>query len=287
MAESLTVAVACYGDHAVYAERCLRSVERVMRNAAAAGRAVDLRIGVNVIGDDTRKIVLRTAEAVSQFAPARVYEEATAGRNVYKYPMMRAMVAVDPAPVGRDLLWMDDDSYFRPSGEIPERQGDTLLGSRYSLDVGRAQVEWIKSKPWYAGRPLGLGRRMGTASILFATGGWWMVETAFLRSVDYPFLVLRNKGGDWSLGEAIRQQGRSIDQINFANIGINTAIADRRESSAPTRGPATPLPSLAGEAEVARHYDFELTVRRYEGGSCKETYRLDLTTPEKAAWRPT
>jgi hypothetical protein len=254
-----TVCVLCYGDHPDLAGRCLGSVAR----SADWSLVADVRVGLNEISRTTRLAVRAFARGCPR--PVVAYEE-EAGRNVYKYPLMRRML-YDPArpPAGR-VMWFDDDSFvkdesgpawWRETAEAARQPG--MLGSVYVLNspFTPAQRSAIARQPWYAGRPVDPPHVPS-----FVTGGWWVADPAFLAAWDWPFPELAHNGGDAILGEVCRQQGVPLRRHN-KGVAINYDKARGGESGAVRRGAKTSGP-WSGPPPAGLH-DFEVTATTLPG----------------------
>lgn len=214
-----------YGDHPDLAARCAAT----LRALWATGR-VDMRIGLNDASP-------RTAALVAQALPG--VETESASPQIYKWPMMRRLLQGYHGGATH-LMWFDDDSCLQPGtaagpwlSAVAARAARCpgSLGSIYEQKLSPAQQDWIRSRPWYAGRePLDVAR--------FNTGGWQVVPLALLRRFDWPDPELRHNGGDVALGALLRQQGLPVEQFRVG-VAINADEA-LRESAAPRRGFSEP-----------------------------------------------
>jgi GT2 family glycosyltransferase len=107
------------------------------------------------------------------------------------------------------------------------------------IDIDNVE-EFIRTAKWYRGlTPPGRapggkgefnfeGRGTGDPRWEFILGGFWLMRTWAIRAMDWPDRRLVNLGEDVLLGEAVRQQGWSIENAPKLGIAINQA---------PRRGP--------------------------------------------------
>ncbi|MCG2594646.1 hypothetical protein LZ009_17855 [Ramlibacter sp. XY19] len=210
-----------YGDHPELAQRCGATL-RALWNT---GR-VDLRIGLNEVSPRTRAVLDRLLPGVDAIA---------ADPQIYKYPMMRKLIATY-AGDATHMMWFDDDSCLLPGVDarawlaaVTQRTAQVKgsLGSIYRQRVTPAQRQWLLRQPWAGARPL-------PEEIEFNTGGWKVVPLALMRRFDYPPPGMLHGGGDLTLGALLQQQGLAPEQFR-AGLAIN-ADAQLRESAAQRRG---------------------------------------------------
>ncbi len=220
MIDKFTICVLLFGDHFDLAQRCLSSIVN-----GVDPQALNLRIGLNAVTDETRKLAYA-------LAPHSIWEFT---ENRHKYPVMREMVhGVSPIRTPY-TMWFDDDSYLvKPTktllsqidGLMPDAD---MLGSLYRIPWQGNQKLYVQAQPWYAGRDLD-----SRPKIKFATGGWWTIRTEVLYRFDYPWPLLDHRGGDVMLGEMCYQQGLRLKHFRDG-VKIN-ADHTGRESKAPRRG---------------------------------------------------
>lgn len=213
-----------YGDHPALAQRCAASL-RALWNTGQ----VDVRIGFNEASPRSRAIV-------EQLLPGVPCE--CADPQIYKYPMMRRLVA-GYAGDATHMMWFDDDSCLQPGVDVrgwlaavAQRAGRAQgsLGALYKARLSAAQKDWVRRQPWYAGREV-------PDELIFNTGGWKVVPLALMRRFDWP-AGIRHAGGDLSLG-ALLHQHRLQPEPFRVGLAIN-ADARLRESAAPRRGVTEP-----------------------------------------------
>ena len=151
--------------------------------------------------------------------------------NLFKYPMMRRLFSEPPLPSAW-TLWLDDDSYFTREDwwlhlahQVENHPHVKMWGAVYEMRIGAEQVEKISREAWYGGKPLRGRMGDGSAMVSFPTGGFWMIETACLRALDWPNRSLYHNGGDYLLGEAMRQQEWALGNCQY---GVVVNAEDRR-----------------------------------------------------------
>lgn len=197
-----SVCAVLYGDHPQLARRLLNSLE-------SHAYVQDFRLGLNAVCDETKEVVVAWALQQMHRCPVYTYEE-DMGLNLGKYPLMRQMFR-DRTPADK-IMWFDDDSYLDHTTGVPwwhriaeHSRGILQLGVPHYIQQRGRQHEVIVRQPWYNNKPVDAKHRYR-----FATGGWWVADTAFLLQWNYPFPALYHNGGDSILGELIRQQNGSL-----------------------------------------------------------------------------
>ena len=153
--------------------------------------------------------------------------------QIYKYPMMRKLFY--DTPILTDyVMWFDDDSFIKTSdvtgwlNSVEEQMRDCdMLGSVYTIRYGSDQAAWVRSQPWYAGKPVEDKPR-------FATGGWWCIKASVLKKFDWPVQQIKHCGGDVALGILLAQHNLKLKHFN-SGVAIN-ANHEGKESSAERRG---------------------------------------------------
>jgi hypothetical protein len=193
-----SICTVLYGDYPQLAQRLLDSWK-------LRAHVQDFRIGLNAVGDKTRKLVETWAKSQVRREPVYVYEAVNAD-NLGKYPLMRAMFY--DRPLASRVMWFDDDSFLDQSVGVPwwdtvlvSSLQVTQLGAVHQIRQRHMQHAVIRQQPWYTGKPVD-DRHL----FRFVTGGWWVADSAFIQKWDYPFPALYHNGGDSILGELIRQQ---------------------------------------------------------------------------------
>lgn len=197
-----TLAAIFYGDYPELASRLLTSISDHLHVS-------DIRLGLNEVSPKTQEFVHNWALSQMKKVPVTVYQELN-NKNVGKYPLMRQMLY--DKPLAKKLMWFDDDSYLNAKYTWWENmyvksqhRFPIQIGAVHKIMQRNKQFEVIKQQPWYTAKVLN-HRHLYT----FATGGWWIADSAFLTKWDYPFKALYHNGGDSILGELIRQQDEVI-----------------------------------------------------------------------------
>lgn len=253
---AVTICCLLHGNYPELATRCLGSLTPGVFVPGAL--PVELRVGLATCGHDTRNYVFGLSAVAHQegsrpgapFAgltyddfPFRLLD---APDNPGKYVVMRRLLHEAsiqgpfwPPPAAL-VMWFDDDSYvkaadaavwLRRTVEHFHRSGADVLGSVYTLKSGLqgGQPDWVRSRPWYGGKPVARGTKTP-----FATGGWWLTRWAVLRDFNWPDPDLVHLGGDYMFGELCRQQGLKLVDYK-EGVAINADLTGR-ESSAERRG---------------------------------------------------
>lgn len=224
---ALCVCVLLYGAD----EQCFHLAQRVFNTPMLelSNHNVELRIGLNAVGDQTRSFVRDVV--LPRFPDAVVIESE---ENIFKYPMMRRMLHEKPlhAPF---TMWFDDDSCFAPDCDVSAwlprvyklMAVYTMVGSMYRQKLLGNQAAWLKTQWWFNHKPV-------SPYIKFITGGWWTIHSSTLLRFDWPLADLRHRGGDVMLGVLCEQHGLPITHFRDG-LWIN-ADDSGRESKAPRRG---------------------------------------------------
>lgn len=214
-----------YEDFADYLDCCLSSVSAYCDDKCVK----EVRIGLN----SPSKSVRAVAEAAAAHWPCTV-RIFTSTPQFGKYPMMRRMF-YEEALSSSHIMWLDDDCRIRAGGagflpHMLDRIGTApVMGRRFERSLSSQQRAAITRQPWYRGIALPYGY-----SVSFPNGGWWMAQTRFLQEFDWPPRQLRQRGGDWLLGELLRQQ--QLPWVNYSNgVRIN-AMPKMPDGSALPRG---------------------------------------------------
>ncbi len=194
-----------YGDYLALAEKLLTSL-KIMAHVQ------DVRLGLNAVSSQVRDYVNTWALQQMSAYPVYIYEDEHSN-NLGKYPLMRQMFK--DKKLATKIMWFDDDSFL---DEVSIAWWDTALmlgqqhtqvGALHSIAQKGKQYEGITQQSWFTGKPVNVHHRYK-----FATGGWWIADTAFLTKWDYPFTAIHHNGGDSILGELIRQQGGSLGEFS-------------------------------------------------------------------------
>jgi len=233
--DRVTFCVLTYGDYPRLARRVIESIQRYCPRAEYR-----LVVGANAVGNRTLAL-LKSLERAGDIDELVIQK-----KNLNKCPMMRRMFE----RVGTELIWwFDDDSYILDAAAFGHWRGCAERASARTVQWGRAAVcnhpaafapgladpvAFVRSADWYRGltppfwRPGGrgefdyAGRGTGDGRWFFILGGCWMMRTRALRAMDWPDRRLRQLGEDVFLGEAIRQQGWRLQNIDHPGVAIDT-----------------------------------------------------------------
>ena len=200
-----------------------------------------LAVGANAIGPDTRAY-LDTSQAQGAtdcFVESR--------KNLNKCPMMRLLFEQVETEY---IWWFDDDSYLVDSGAFRAWLDTAEQAPKQVVMWGKLAVcnhssafapdredalGFVRSAAWYRGLPppswraggkgefnFG-GHGLGDGRWFFILGGCWLIRTSAVRALDWPDRRLIKMGDDVFLGEAIRQHGWRIANMETTSVAINTA----------------------------------------------------------------
>lgn len=218
--DDIEIAVLLYGDFPHLAERCLGSI-LPLYNAG---------VRTTVYANDPSPATLAVALGMG-------YDPIVFSPQIYKYPVLKLTVAAAVRPF---LMWFDDDSYIKHEDKLGwlrmvnvERQVKKadLMGSVYTQALMGGQAKWVRTRPWFKGKPV---RQVPS----FVQGAWWLARTAFLRELGWPDADIRHNGGDVMLGVACDQAGGKMVKFR-EGVAINADDAGN-ESKSKRRGHSEP-----------------------------------------------
>lgn len=217
--KSLTICVLLYGDYLPLAQRCLRSIYQAVDKSL-----FELRLGANAISQRTRDWIKKE---ILPYGNVRFYDSI---ENLRKYPIMRKMLYDEPAAATEWTAWFDDDSSINDASWLPQLDNYVrcnaavgMIGKQYFYHLKPGQVDWIKQAKWYTGKPMPL--RKGIPKSDFMTGGYWLIKTEHLKTLNWPDPRLGHNSGDVNLGAACYQNNIALGQ--FYN-GVTISGAPRR-----------------------------------------------------------
>jgi GT2 family glycosyltransferase len=146
------------------------------------------------------------------------------------------------------IWWFDDDSYVFEAAALPGRleiarrapPTTVMWGQIFWCDYPAAfwngdPIKFVRTAAWYRGltppfwEPGGKGelnfqnQGTGDGRWFFLVGGGWFTRTRALHELDWPDERLLLLGDDVFLGEAVRQQGWTIQDIGEQGVHIDTA----------------------------------------------------------------
>jgi len=232
----------CVLTYANYPHLARQVIESIRVNCPRSG--YELIVGANDVCPETAEYLqqLQSSGELDHLILSPV--------NLNKNPMMREMFKKVGTPF---VWWFDDDSYItdftafdRWLAIAEESQESTVMwGQMAWCDHSAAfapdladPVGWVRGGAWYRGlpppswRPGGKGQfnfgglGAGDGRWVFVVGGCWLARTSALRAMDWPDKRLTFSGEDALLGEAVRQQGWIV--ANIENLGVSINSEPRR-----------------------------------------------------------
>lgn len=255
-----TACVLLYGDYSDLAERCLEPLLLLPDDS------IELRIGMNAVGERTRNYVRTFVDRNYQRLTIREYSAAS---NLGKYRMMRSMLTDVQSQY---VMWFDDDSYLlRPTMDWLAQLSTVMNAADMCGKVMYCKAEggqrlWISMQPWYRGKPL---LRSTTNKALyipqFIVGGWWTIRTKVLQILQWPPDNIKHRGGDVMLGEALRQNDYKLAEFT-QDVAINADAAGNSHYA--TRRGMSPL-------SAGIDYEPTLTVILHDATKAIEPKLLD------------
>jgi hypothetical protein len=235
---TFTIMPLFYGNYPSLAQRCLNSLLQLKDF-----QRWELRIGANEIGDVTRAYLYATTEQLSTSGLTISQYDTSTNRG--KYPMMRRMLYDPGNPITSEyVVWFDDDSYVSEPDNWLDKleeamQTCDMCGQQMSAVLTGGQPYWITTQPWYTGKPVVYGSWRGKPDTpqvpAFAVGGWWCASMSMLRDLDWPPPNIIHRGGDYMLGEAMRQNYYRLRNWR-KGVVINAAMDSTTDASSPRRG---------------------------------------------------
>jgi hypothetical protein len=225
-----TIFILMYGNYFDMHKRCLNNI---LSTVPAERREV--RVGCNEVCPDTLSYLSRLKDE------GHVDHVINSATNDKKYPMMRRMFHEGEPINTKWLLWFDDDSMADKDPAWVHKLADlmvniqnsdnAMIGQTKLWKIQGSQGNWIKSRPWYAGR--GFQMRGGQEApngqwIRFAEGGFWAMRVDAMRKAGIPDDSLGHNGGDYMLGEQLWQAGYSTKHWNQGKCFVTTSSVDRR-----------------------------------------------------------
>jgi hypothetical protein len=258
----VTICILTYGNYPALMRRVVESVRRYCPRAE-----YQLVVGANAVSDETASYLksVKTASGIDRL----VFSEA----NINKCPMMRRMFEL----VETELIWwFDDDSYLTERTAFARWRNAAAKASTQTVMWGKLAVcshpkafvpgldavAFVRSADWYCGLPPpswrlgGKGefdferRGTGDGRWFFILGGSWMIRTSAIQALDWPDRRLTKLGDDVLLGEAIRQQGWLLQNMDISGVAINTE---------PRRGDAGSFATMNGNDKIMRSFSANQT----------------------------
>lgn len=234
-----TIFVLLYGDYAELHRRCLDAIMRTVPVERA-----DIRVGSNQLCEESLGLI-RTLQESGRISLH--YRHAT---NDRKYPVMREMFWDEKNPITTNyLIWFDDDTICDRNADWlhllavqivgHHDSGHRLYGPHYIFKLSAAQIEWIKQADWYKGRLFcdAKGREVPNGDKAhFATGSFWAMQTAAMRSCNVPDPRIGHNGGDYMIGEQLHQSGFKLCRFSQNKQIVNWSSVPRRGLNEPHTG---------------------------------------------------
>jgi hypothetical protein len=266
------ICVLLYGDNLALAQRCLNSILSLPTE-----KPIDLRIGMNEVSAEVGAWVKSLFDDSNINSMNRHISLFQSTKNIGKYPMMRWMFHNPANPISTPhVQWFDDDSYIKTPTEPWLQEIDlkmqqaAMCGCVMSCPLTGNQHIWIQMQPWYNGISIAKSVRCAEEGPRyyipkFAVGGWWTIRKDVINILDWPTPNIIHRGGDYMLGEALRQ--RRLVLLDFWDgVAIN-ADENGYNHKAKRRG-LDPVP-------VGVEYDPPVTALLHEATKSIEPRLLD------------
>lgn len=192
-----------------------------------AGEA-SIRLWCNTVCQQTKDL-LETHQRSTKLDAAAYFSD----ENVPKYKAMGVMFREMWIPTTPWIVWFDDDSYIengdwwsRTRTYLEKRTDVCYMGQPWYVHHLPGQWAFIQKATWFKGKPSELcpTKKKGVCipGITFAQGAYWWLKTDLRNQIDWPDPRLSHNGGDTLLGEAVRQQGKSLTKY-YHGVVINKA----------------------------------------------------------------
>jgi hypothetical protein len=212
---------------------------------------VDLRIGLNNVGEKPREFILDYAKRfVRKGISTVVYEPDWQGGDSYKYPVQRAMFR-DPTNAAHEyFVWFDDDSYieqdfFMDLAKQLKRGNWDIVGVPYIGGLSVPQIKWTMTQPWYTPEIAPPQPRGDFQfAVDFIQGAGICIKQSTALRTNWPWPELRHCGGDVMLGEMARHLNLKVGKFS-KGLHVNADYTGKH-STAPRRG--------FNERDLARNY---------------------------------
>ena len=231
----ITICLLTFGD---YPDLTRRAIGSILAHCPRSGYR--LIVGANAVGEETCSFLrwLRHSGAIDRLIVSK--------RNINKCPMMRRMFE----HVETELIWwFDDDSYIADPAAFGRWRRCAERASAQTVMWGKVAVcdhpsafapdlpdavSFVRSADWYRGLTppswkVGgrgdfdfQGRGTGDGRWFFILGGCWMIRTRTIRALNWPDRRLLKLGDDVFLGEAIRQHGWVLQNVDEPGVAIDT-----------------------------------------------------------------
>ena len=231
---AVTICVLTYGDYPELVRRCVESIR-----THVARERYRLVVGGNAVSPESESYLhsLESERCIDRLV--------LSPRNLNKCPMMRMMLE----GIDTEYIWWFDDDIFiedsmaldnhlnaaRESGPSHVMWGKLMYVDWQPDDSGAPGIarQFVRTASWYRGltppgwEPGGKGEMnfggesKGDGRWFFIAGGCWLIRTSTVRALNWPDPRLVKNFDDIYLGEAIRQQGWRIGNIDNSGVTMN------------------------------------------------------------------
>jgi GT2 family glycosyltransferase len=231
----ITICVLTFGD---YPDLARRAIGSILAHCPRSGYR--FIVGANAVADETCSFLesARNSGGIDHLIVSK--------RNINKCPMMRRMFE----RVETELVWwFDDDSYILDASAFGHWRRCAERASARTVMWGKVAVcdhpsafapdlpdavAFVRSADWYCGLTppswkVGgrgefdfQGRGTGDGRWFFILGSCWMIRTRTIRALNWPDRRLLKLGDDVFLGEAIRQHGWLLQNLDEPGVAIDS-----------------------------------------------------------------
>jgi hypothetical protein len=229
----ITICTLMYGNYPDMHRSCLGNLI-----GTTPPDRVEIRVGCNEVCTPTLEYLS------SMLEQGRIHRVLVNQTNVKKYPAMRQLFWDKEMPITTPwLIWFDDDSMAnRDSAWLnklltkithsePAHRKLAMFGAQFSWQFSKAQIAWIRSRPWYRNRHFQTHRGRAEASanrVVFPAGGFFALSTDVMRAANIPDEQIGNNGGDYMIAEQAWQTGFGMSGWNNKKQFIHTSSVQRR-----------------------------------------------------------
>ncbi len=220
-APKTSVLIGCYGDFPDYS---LRAVESVLDGCRE--QEYELLVGCNSCCASTIKALRLLADS------GKIDALIESRRNLNKDRMMRLLIDLAAHPY---VLWIDDDSHVLPGWAellqefISRCAPFDCAGHIFYWHKDDEYRAFLRQRPWYLGENAYLKIPDHQQRTWFATGGFFLARTEFLRKHDFPDRGMLKRHDDILLGDLISQHnGRLIPFDEKIMEVVRISDGDRR-----------------------------------------------------------
>jgi len=227
----MTICICMYGEYTDMHKACIGSI---LRTTCPERRQI--RVVTNTLGWESR-VYLDNLHANGE-----IYKLIHNDDNRKKYPAMRQLFYDEEDPItDKWILWFDDDTicdrdpawYTKIASKINDvfRDGARLIGDLRFWTLNPTQAAWIRSRPWYQGRPFQLKNQQQAPNgnkIFFPSGAFWAAHMDTLRAAGVPDEQIGHNGGDYMIAAQVWQQGFHTVMWNRNKRFVHSSCVGRR-----------------------------------------------------------